>query len=88
MSARMEEVRAQLAGSPWRLDLMHPSPTGLWHRFAELELVPTAGPIDAAEPRFDPVLRPPAGARTDAWTRAGREPAYAAGRRGTGSTSA
>jgi hypothetical protein len=88
MPARMEDIRAQLTRSPWRLDLMSASPTGLWRCFAELELVPADGPIDAAEPRFDPVLRPPAGAGTYPWTRALREPAYAAGRRARRSRSA
>ena len=79
---RMEDVRAALERTPWTLDLLFAPPLGRWHRFAELELRPAPGSIDAAEPRFDPVLRPPPGAGTYAWTRALREPAYAVGRRG------
>jgi hypothetical protein len=80
ISPHLEEVRGQLAGTPWRLELLHARPAELWHRFAEVELVPAAGVMDAAEPRFDPILRPPAGAGTYGWTRALREQAYAAGR--------
>jgi hypothetical protein len=78
---RMEDVRAALATTPWTLELLFAPALGRWHRFADLELRPAPGPIDAGEPRFDPVLRPPRGAGTYAWTRALREPAYAAGRR-------
>lgn len=82
LPAGMEGVRAALADTPWRLDLLFATPTGLWHRFGALELAPAPGPIDAAEPRFDPVLNPPAGAGTYGRTRALREPAYSVGRRG------
>jgi hypothetical protein len=72
----LESVREVLRRRPWRLELMFASPLGRWHRFAELELTPAAGAIDAETPRFDPVLRPPRGAGTYSWTRALREPAY------------
>ena len=78
---RLEDVRAVLEETSWTLDLLFAPPLGRWHRFAELELRPAPGPIDAGEPRFDPVLRPPRGAGTYAWTRALREPAYAVARR-------
>jgi hypothetical protein len=78
---RMEDVRAALETAPWTLELLFAPALGRWHRFAELELRPSPGPIDAAEPRFDPVLRPPRGAGTYGWARALREPAYAVGRR-------
>lgn len=81
LPARMEEIRAAFAAEAWVLDLMFASPTGRWHRFAELELAPSPGPIDAATPRFDPVLHPPRGAGTYSWTRALREPAYSTARR-------
>lgn len=81
LPARMEALRAVFAHSPWHLELLFATPTGLWHRFAELELAPAEGPIDADVPRFDPVLRPPPGAGTYAWTRALRERAYVTGRR-------
>jgi hypothetical protein len=82
MPARMEAIRAALSTSPWTLDLMFATPAGLWHRFGELELTPTPGPIDGATPRFDPVLRPPRGAGTYPWTRALREPGYSVARDG------
>ena len=81
---RMEDVRTALDAEPWTLDLLFAPALGRWHRFATLDLRPAPGPIDAAEPRFDPVLRPPLGAGTYGWTRALREPAYAVGRRRTG----
>jgi hypothetical protein len=81
LPGRMEEIRAVLQARPWSLQLMFASPTGLWHRFAELELAPSSGPIDAPTPRFDPILRPLRGAGTYSWTRALREPAYSVARR-------
>lgn len=81
LPARMEDLRAVLAGTPWTLDLLFASPTGRWHRFGRLSLRSATGPIDAAAPRFDPVLRAPRGAGTYGWTRALREPSYAVGRR-------
>ena len=78
---RMEDVRTALEVEPWTLELLFAPALGRWHRFAELELRPAPGPIDAGEPRFDPVLRPPRGAGTYGWTRALREPSYAVGRR-------
>jgi hypothetical protein len=81
LPARMEAVRDALQATPWVLDLGFAGPTGPWHRFGRLELVPAPGPIDSGLLRFDPVLRPPAGAGTYAWTRVLREPSYAVGRR-------
>lgn len=80
MPARMEAVRDALTREPWRLELVFATPRGLWHRFAELELVPAPGQVDGPTPRFDPVLRAPHGAGTYGWTRALREPAYATAR--------
>jgi hypothetical protein len=86
LPARPEAIRTVLNREPWLLDLMFATPRGLWHRFAELELSPSPGPIDGPAPRFDPVLRPPRGAGTYEWTRALREPSYAAARaKGRGS---
>jgi hypothetical protein len=82
LPARLEATRSALSASPWVLDLLFATPTGLWHRFGELELTPTAGPMDGAAPRFDPVLRPPRGAGTYPWTRALREPGYSVARQG------
>jgi hypothetical protein len=82
LPARMERIRASLERTPWVLDLGFAGLTGPWHRFGRLELVPAPGPIDSGALRFDPVLRPPAGAGTYGWTRVLREPAYLVGRRG------
>ncbi len=81
LPARMEAIRAVLHARPWSLDMMFATPTGLWHRFAELELAPSSGPIDAPIPRFDPIVKPLRGAGTYSWTRALREPAYSVARR-------
>ncbi|MGN6741928.1 MAG: hypothetical protein ACTHJL_01340 [Amnibacterium sp.] len=82
LPAHLEDLRAALQREPWRLELLFATPTGRWHRFADLELTPAPGPIDRPTPRFDAVRNPLPGARTYRWTRRLREPAYARARRG------
>jgi hypothetical protein len=82
LPARMEDLHDRLSREPWRLDLLFATPTGRWHRFAELELTAVEGRIDAPTPRFDAVRHPLPGAGTYGWTRRLREPAYARARRG------
>jgi hypothetical protein len=81
-SASVVGQATELARRPWVLDLVWASPRGRWTRFATLTLSapgPSAG--DRADLRFDPVLSPPTGAGTYAWTRMLREPSYRAARR-------
>ncbi len=82
LPARMEDLHDLLTGEPWRLELLFATPTGRWHRFADLELTAVEGRIDAPTPRFDAVRHPLPGAGTYGWTRRLREPAYARARRG------
>ena len=82
LPARMEDLHGRLTGEPWRLELLFATPTGRWHRFADLELTAVEGRIDAPAPRFDAVRHPLPGAGTYGWTRRLREPAYARARRG------
>ena len=82
LPAHLEDLEDVLAREPWNLELLFATPTGRWHRFADLELRPAPGPIDRPEPRFDAVRNPPAGAGTYGWTRRLREPAYARARLG------
>ena len=82
LPAHLEDLRTALDTEPWVLELLFATPTGRWHRFADVELRPAPGPIDRPEPRFDAVRNPPPGAGTYGWTRRLREPAYARARLG------
>jgi hypothetical protein len=82
LPARMEDLHDRLVQEPWRLELLFATPTGRWHRFADLELRAAQDRVDAAEPRFDAVRHPLPGAGTYGWSRRLREPAYARARRG------
>src|ERR1700712_3740296 len=55
LPASLEDLRAALDREPWILELLFATPTGRWHRFADVELRPAPGPIDRPEPRFDAV---------------------------------
>jgi hypothetical protein len=72
----------ELGRRPWVLQLLWATPRGRWRVFATLELTaPDGAVVDRPDVRFDPVLRPPTGARTYGWTRVLREPSYRAARR-------
>jgi hypothetical protein len=72
----------ELGRRPWVLQLLWATPRGRWRVFATLELgAPEGAAVDRTDLRFDPVLRPPSGARTYGWTRVLREPSYWAARR-------
>lgn len=72
----------ELGRRPWILQLLWATPLGGWHVFATLSLSAPGGEVvDRQDLRFDPLAHPPAGARTYAWTRVMREPAYRAARR-------
>jgi hypothetical protein len=89
-SASSRGVAIELARTPWVLELLWASPRGRWRPFATVSLTAPTAPgsstpgteLDRAALRFDPVLSPPPGAETYGWTRALREPAYRAARRG------
>lgn len=69
-------LAAALTQEPLLLRLAHASLTGPWWPFGWLEV---AGParLELDPPlRFDPVLHPVPGLRTDRWAASAREPAY------------
>lgn len=67
-------VRA-LESRPWRLSLAFATPTGPWHRFAELT-IDGGTTVDDARLRFDAVRRPLPGADSYRWVRLARQPSY------------